>query len=110
MPAFTLDRIDDMLKPATKYIYDKKNNQLLDYPQLKSFIEKAIGAPNPNEIAKQYTINMPALAEFLIKIHPLLKERSIEIRLRKLYRKMTQDPADPSASNWSSEADKELSN
>ena len=54
-PAFTLYRIDDILESAIKYINDKKNNQILNYFQLKSRTENAIGAPNPNEISKQYT-------------------------------------------------------
>ena len=112
-PAFTLDRNNDMLETATKYINNKKkkkkkdNSQILGYLQLNSFIEKAIGAPNP-KISKQYTTNTPALTELLIKIHPLLKELSIKIRIRKLYKKMTQDLSDPTTTNSSSEADSEL--
>lgn len=31
LSAFSLDKIDEMLKPAKDYIDDKKNNQILDY-------------------------------------------------------------------------------
>ncbi|KAF3420043.1 hypothetical protein E2986_14039 [Frieseomelitta varia] len=96
---------------ATKQEYSPSQDQAIILQSTDGItIKEYARSPNPNEIYKQYITNKPDLTELLIKIHPLLKERSMKIRIRKLYKKMTHDLSDPTTPNCSSEADSELSN
>lgn len=89
--AFTLNKINDT-EPAKNYIKDNNYNYILNYSQFKSFLENAITAPNPIDIAKTYTTNTLAQTEILTRIHPLLKDRNWKNRIHRLHKNITQDP------------------
>ena len=47
--------MDDLLKPVKQILEDPTNNFVLNYIQLKSFLENAIGNEDPIDTTKSYT-------------------------------------------------------
>ncbi|KOX70439.1 hypothetical protein WN51_05393 [Melipona quadrifasciata] len=72
----TIDSLDTS-EPKKEEIKDLKTN--------KTRNKKPVGAPNPNEISKQYTTNTPALADLAIRnpqLSPITHYEQLQIILR----------------------------
>ena len=76
-----------MLKPIKLTLDDTKNNFIFNYYQFKSLLENACSTNNPIDIIK----DTKALLHMIETIHPLLKDRSLRNKIRRLTKKLTQD-------------------
>ena len=65
-------------------------NFILIYCQFKCLLENACGTGNPIDIIEDYTQDSKALLHMIEAIHPLLKDRSLKNRIRRLAKKLTQ--------------------
>ncbi|CAK9796158.1 Transposon TX1 uncharacterized 82 kDa protein [Anthophora quadrimaculata] len=84
--------IDEILTPAKGEIENPEKKHILTYHQFARFLENAFGALNPLEIAQDYTSNTLDIIKMLNRVHPLLKDRSIKNRTRRLYKKLLGQP------------------
>ena len=86
-----IEKLDEILKPVKPTLDDTKNNFILNYYQFKSLLENACNTDNPIDIIKDCTQDTKALLHMIETIHPLLKDRNLKNRIRRLAKKLTQD-------------------
>ena len=84
------EKLDEMLKPVKPTLDDIKSNFILNYCQFMCLLENACGTGNPIDIIKDHTQDSRALLHMIETIHPLLKDRSLKNRIRRLAKKLTQ--------------------
>ena len=113
-----IENLDETLKPIKPILNDKNNNFILDFHQFKSLLENACSIENPFEITKDYTQDTNALLHMIETMHPILKDRSVKNRVRRLAKKLAQaqqittvaniDPSIPDHTpNWFSDSEYE---
>ena len=78
------EKLDEMLKPVKPTLDDIKSNFILNYCEFKCILENACGTGNPTDIIEDYTQDSKALLHMIEAIHPLLKDRSLKDRIRRL--------------------------
>ena len=84
------EKLDEMLKPVKPTLHDAKSNFILNYCQFKCLLENACVTGNPIDIIKDYNQDSKALLHMIETIHPLLKDRCLKNRIRRLAKKKTQ--------------------
>ncbi|OAD62535.1 RNA-directed DNA polymerase from mobile element jockey [Eufriesea mexicana] len=88
--------IDDFLSPLKHTMNTMPEDYILNYNQFQLFIENTFGKANALKIASQYNYNIEQLCNMMPSLYPLLAERSIKHRFRRiikqLQRKNSQSP------------------
>lgn len=85
----TENNLEAHLQPIKEILSSTNNPYVLNYIQLKSFLEKTKGNPNVEEIALEYHENIPKIIECLREIYPHLNERSIKNRITRITKKLS---------------------
>lgn len=82
----TAQNIEKLMHPAKDFI--DKGSFVLSYEEITDFLDNVYGSPDPLSCARQYTDDIPAVADMLTKIHPYLTERKIKTRATKIRNKL----------------------
>lgn len=102
----SLTSIDDMLKPVEDYIKTKQPPRVLDYVQIRDFLENVWGSPDPRSVALLYTDKVSLLIDQLTEIYPLLTSRKMKARITRIKKKIQQkENEEDSSSNHCSDTD-----
>lgn len=89
------DYLDEVLIPVKKIIEDNPNKYILNYNDIKAFIEKTYGQRNIKEISEEFTKETPKLYDMLEAIHPIIPNRKLKARIiRMKNRLLTQFSSD----------------
>lgn len=101
----------ELMKPTEKHISEATSPYVLNFQQVASLFENAIGSPDAISVIKSYTEDLPALLHMLESIYPFLC-RSLKSRCTRLQKKIrkyvqnigTSQSEDDSDSSFVSEA------
>lgn len=82
------DTLDNNLQPAKQLIEKDPTKFVLNFQNLKCFLENTRGCKDVVTEAYQFTNDIPALSQMLYEIYPTLTNRSLKIRCTKIYKKL----------------------
>lgn len=86
----TTKNLDTMLDPIKHMLNEP--GKLLNYNQLKNFLEKTQGPTDTKETATEFVEDTNTLASFMYELYPHLKDRSIKNRFTRITRKLLKPP------------------
>lgn len=87
-PSEQKDDIENILLPVKKMIEVNPNQYVLDYNNIKAFIEKTHGQRDIMAIANEFTNETTKLYDMLEDIHPIIDNRRIKARLIRVKNKL----------------------
>lgn len=73
-----------------KLIEEQSPPFVLNYEQLKDFLENASNSPDPVSIATEYTQNVTGLLDMINKIQPSLENKTLKTKCTKIKKKIIQ--------------------
>lgn len=76
------------MDPERAEIEGKSDYYIVNYTQVKSFLENEFGSPNPNKIAIEYTTDIEKLRAMISEIYSFLTDRSIKNKFSRLLKKL----------------------
>lgn len=85
----SLDPLDNQLQPLKSLLTSENNPYILNYNQLKTFLERAKGKSDLHELTLEFTENIPALISLLKATYQRLTERKIKSNFTRIINKLS---------------------
>lgn len=104
-PEKTSFNIEGAILPLQPILSDVSNPYVLNYEQLKSFLERSKGNPDVFNLSLEYTNDTQGLISMLRLNYPHLKERNLKNRFTRLINKLSKLPLEETESDLSGTSD-----
>lgn len=80
--------LEELLKPIKQLIGNNPEKCILNYDQIKNFLENAYGNNDPLKLSMDYMADAEKLIQMLTNIYTHITHRSIKSRITRLNKKL----------------------